>query len=87
MDLIMDEKYSFKKTIEEMSPEEVKKQQEEILSAELPQIEVLDFLYDTGGEVTYETSELTAVCPMTGLPDFYTLIITYTPDKKIPELN
>lgn len=31
--------------------------------------------------------ELTAVCPVTKLPDFYTVIIRYEPDKKIVELK
>ena len=31
--------------------------------------------------------EFTSVCPMTGLPDFGSIIITYTPDEKIVELK
>ena len=31
--------------------------------------------------------ELTAVCPVTRLPDFYTVEITYEPDEKIVELK
>jgi 7-cyano-7-deazaguanine reductase len=31
--------------------------------------------------------EFTSVCPMTGQPDFGTLTITYTPDRKCVELK
>jgi 7-cyano-7-deazaguanine reductase len=32
-------------------------------------------------------SELTAVCPVTRLPDFYTVKLTYEPDRLLPELK
>ena len=35
--------------------------------------------------VVLETSEFTALCPITGQPDFGTITITYVPDKKIVE--
>jgi 7-cyano-7-deazaguanine reductase len=35
--------------------------------------------------VTLETSEFTCVCPMTGQPDFATIIVHYVPDQKIVE--
>ncbi len=38
-------------------------------------------------DIVIEHSEFTSVCPMTGLPDFGTIIIRYTPDKKIIELK
>lgn len=41
----------------------------------------------TDYSVDFETSELTALCPFTSHPDFYTLAITYKPDKKIMELK
>ena len=34
-----------------------------------------------------ETSEFTAVCPFSGLPDFGTLKISYVPDKLCVELR
>lgn len=33
-------------------------------------------------QVTMESDEVTAVCPITGQPDQYTVTITYTPDGK-----
>jgi len=35
--------------------------------------------------VVFSTTELTALCPLTGMPDYYTLKIEYTPDKKCVE--
>ena len=36
---------------------------------------------------THIFPELTALCPVTGLPDFYTLKIVYEPESKIIELK
>jgi NADPH-dependent 7-cyano-7-deazaguanine reductase QueF len=43
-----------------------------------------------GGEkeiVEYRYPELTAKCPMTGLRDFYEVVIKFEPDATIPELK
>ncbi len=51
-------------------------------------LETIEFEYPgSGTEVTYETSEFTAVCPWTGLPDFAKLTIKYVPDKTLVELK
>ena len=41
----------------------------------------------TGTVVEYVYPELTAVCPNTGLPDYYTVRILFQPDEKLPELK
>ncbi len=52
------------------------------------EIETVKFEYpESHTVVEYEYPELTAVCPMTGLPDFYTVRIVYEPDTKLPELK
>jgi 7-cyano-7-deazaguanine reductase len=38
-------------------------------------------------EIVTETSEFTAVCPYSGLPDFARLTITYVPDRRCVELK
>jgi 7-cyano-7-deazaguanine reductase len=38
-------------------------------------------------EIRIEHPEYTSVCPMTGLPDFGTIIIEYVPGEKIVELK
>ena len=37
--------------------------------------------------VTYKTTEFSAVCPFSGLPDLGTIIIEYLPNKKVLELK
>ncbi len=37
--------------------------------------------------ITIEQPEFTSVCPMTGLPDFGTIVINYRPQRKIVELK
>ena len=83
----MGKKHRFTDKIEEMSSARVRKQQQDVKKMVLPEIETLDFLYADGGDVTYETDELTALCPMTGLPDHYQVAFLYTPGKRIPELK
>ena len=54
----------------------------------LPEIETVEYLYK--GEdifVEYKFPELTALCPKTGLPDFYELKVLMIPDKYLPELK
>lgn len=36
---------------------------------------------------THDFPELTAVCPVTRLPDFYTIKIDYEPDRRLVELK
>jgi 7-cyano-7-deazaguanine reductase len=38
-------------------------------------------------EIRCETPELTCTCPMTGQPDFATLVLTYVPGASIVELT
>jgi len=38
-------------------------------------------------EVVYKTDELSALCPYSGLPDQATLIVKYTPNRKVLELK
>ena len=48
------------------------------------------FPYEYAGReitVEFETQEFTSVCPYSGLPDFATVYITYTPDKDCLELK
>jgi len=37
--------------------------------------------------VEHETDELTSVCPVTGLPDFYHMVISYLPKDLLVELK
>jgi 7-cyano-7-deazaguanine reductase len=81
------EERDYKDRIEDMSDEQVRRQQEDVKGREMPEIRTVDFVYDAREEVTYEYPEMTAVCPMTGIPDFYTLRMTYVPEERLPELK
>ncbi len=51
-------------------------------------LEAISFEYpESETEVVYETDEFTCVCPWTGLPDFGSISIVYTPDKQLVELK
>ena len=52
-------------------------------------LEALDYDYKDRRdiEIRIEQPEFTAVCPMTGLPDFGCISIIYRPDEKIVELK
>ena len=54
--------------------------------AKLPEIECWPNQF-AGYEISVTIPEYTAVCPKTGLPDFGTVIIQYTPDKLCLELK
>lgn len=42
---------------------------------------------DQPSQVSMDTDEFTALCPWTGLPDYGTLKITYTPSDRVIELK
>ena len=52
-------------------------------------LESVDYKYREHRDVdiTIEQPEFTSVCPMTGLPDFGTIVIRYRPFNKIVELK
>ncbi len=52
-------------------------------------LDPIDYAYATQREIaiTIKQPEFTSVCPMTGLPDFGIITISYLPDQKIIELK
>lgn len=65
--------------IEKLSPDTVR--------AEV--LEAIEYKYrlERDIDIVIEQPEFTSVCPMTGLPDFGTIAISYRPDQKIVELK
>jgi 7-cyano-7-deazaguanine reductase len=62
--------------------------QNNIRSLKTPAIEVWDNKYkDRDYVVSLTIPEFTCICPKTGLPDFATIKIDYTPDKSCIELK
>ena len=66
--------------------EKLAMEHEDAVKAEL----LMAFNYEYSGSdtsVSIDTSEFTAVCPWTGLPDFGSIYIKYVPDKLCIELK
>lgn len=76
----------FAPKIEGMSHEKLEEIFIDAYKATMPPINPLPY---TGfaERITYEFPELTALCPMTALPDTYTVKIEFVPDKLVPELK
>jgi 7-cyano-7-deazaguanine reductase len=56
------------------------------IDADLPEIECWPNQFP-GYEITIAMPEFTSICPKTGLPDFGTITIRYSPDKHCLELK
>lgn len=63
----------------------IEKQSPDIISTDI--LETIEYQSIRGIEVEISQPEFTAVCPMTGLPDFGCITIRYQPDKHIIELK
>ncbi|MDO8580339.1 MAG: preQ(1) synthase [Candidatus Omnitrophota bacterium] len=62
--------------------------QDNIRSLKFPAIEVWDNQYpDREYTITLQIPEFTCICPKTGLPDFATITIDYSPAKSCIELK
>ena len=58
------------------------------ISPQYTDLEIVNNDYpDRDYEINIAIPEFNAVCPKTGLPDFGTIYITYTPNKHIVELK
>ena len=81
-------KWTYAKTVEEMSDCELKERIKEAMAFEIPN-NIRPMSYIGGEELTIEYSypELQAKCPMTGLKDIYKIRIKFIPDNIIPELK
>jgi 7-cyano-7-deazaguanine reductase len=75
----MDEKHAYKINYEVSGPETVRKEL----------LDPIDYAYASKRaiDITISQPEFTSVCPMTGLPDFGSIIVKYRPDRKIVELK
>ncbi|MCC5815934.1 MAG: NADPH-dependent 7-cyano-7-deazaguanine reductase QueF [Leptospira sp.] len=62
--------------------------QNHIPGMETPKIEIFENVY-SGKDFTIDFTipEFTAICPKTGLPDFGTIEVSYSPDKSCIELK
>jgi len=76
-----------KPKIEDMDIKELSKYLEMSLELELSEIVPIPYLGGIDALVKYKYPELIALCPMTGLPDTYTVELSFIPNKKVPELK
>ncbi len=62
--------------------------QDEIRNWKTPEIEIFENIYpDRDYSITMTIPEFSCVCPKTGLPDFATLSLNYSPDANCIELK
>ncbi len=62
--------------------------QDEIRNWKTPEIEIFENIYpDRDYSITMTIPEFSCVCPKTGLPDFATLTLNYSPDANCIELK
>ena len=80
-------KWESKPKIEDMSIKELGKYLEMSLELELSEIVPIPYLGGIDAVVKYKYLELIALCPMTGLPDTYSVEISFIPKKLVPELK
>ena len=53
----------------------------------MPRIDCFPNQYPNDYQITVSIPEYTSICPKTGLPDFGTIQIRYSPEKKVMELK
>jgi len=75
-----------------MAPSSEKHMKNNVQSADSVQTDMLDaieyqYRLQRDIDIVIKQPEYTSVCPMTGLPDFGCIAITYRPDLKIIELK
>jgi len=62
--------------------------QSNIRKLKTPKLEIFKNIYaDKSFVVNFEIPEFTCICPKTGLPDFATFYVSYSPDKWCLELK
>ena len=83
----MSEEFDFTKKIEDMSEEDLHKRIKAGYGYDIPHKIVSIPYLGTEETVVYRYPEMIALCPATGYPDTYELIIEMTPSDKIPELK
>lgn len=76
-----------KPKIEDMDVKELEKYLQMSLELELEEIVPIPYLGGIDALVKYSYAELIALCPMTGLPDTYTIDISFVPNEYVPELK
>jgi len=72
--------------IEDASEEELERLADGVMKIELKEIKKIPYR-GVKELVEYKYDELTAMCPMTGIQNLYSVRLKYVPDNYIPELK
>jgi 7-cyano-7-deazaguanine reductase len=87
MKKINPEDFPFGKVMESFTPEQLEERVRKAHNWEMDKLTMMPYVGNVDEDVKYIYPELTALCPVTGIQDLYTLTITYTPNKSVPELK
>jgi 7-cyano-7-deazaguanine reductase len=81
------EKYIRASKMEDINMDKIYEFGEMFFNLALNPIVTIPYAGKLDEEVTYETEELTALCPVTTIQDYYKIKICFIPDKVVPELK
>jgi len=79
--------FPFRAKIEDMPRAEVRKRIAKAMQWPMDRIETIPYAGGIPERISYRCAELTALCPMTGAPDFYEIAIVFVPGRLLPELK
>lgn len=79
--------FPFGKVMESMSGYKLKLRIQKAWLWHMDKLSKVPYLGVIPQTITYSYPELTALCPVTGIQDLYTVNITFVPRKWIPELK
>ncbi len=84
----MGQKWKYKSRMEDMKSDELEQRIKEAMDFKIKnEILPMPYLGDIDEIVEYQSEELVAKCPVTGIMDLYTIKIEMIPNKWIPELK
>ena len=81
------EKYVKKENMDHIDVKHIKQLGDMFMGLRLKPIVKMPYSGGIDEVVTYKCNELTALCPVTKIQDFYSIDITFIPDKYVPELK
>ena len=80
-------KWNFGKKMESMDDAALKQRIQDAYNYEMPPLRPVPYIGEKGIVITYDYTELTGRCPVTGIQDLYRIVIDFVPDQTIPELK
>lgn len=87
MKKITEKDFPYGKIMESMKGKALKKRIEKGFNWPMDKLTLIPYVGEIHQVVSYQYSELTARCPVTGIQDLYTVTIEFIPEKWVPELK